>query len=117
MISSPQESGRPVPIPLPSSWTTISAPGASTEQRTSISEGRACRTALFIDSWAMRRSSDSTSGRSRAVRSSAVTWIGIPELSLRCRARPPMAVPRLSLPSGVGAQGPHGPAHLADHAR
>ena len=57
----------------------------------------ACRTALFIASWAMRNSSASTSGRSRWVCSSRVTWMGTPEPPTRLRASEPMAVPRLSL--------------------
>ena len=63
---------------------------------TSIRVASECRTALFIASWVIRRSSASTSGRRRWVLSSRVTWIGTPEPPLRWRASDPMAVPRLS---------------------
>ena len=74
----------------------ISAWGGATVHCTSMSVAPECRTALFMASWAMRSSSASTSGRSRWVLSSRVTWIGTPEPALRCRASEPMAVPRLS---------------------
>ena len=83
-------------MPRPSSAIVISAWGGATVHWTSISVASECRTALFMASWVMRSSSASTSGRSRWVLSSSITWIGTPEPPLRCRASEPMAVPRLS---------------------
>ena len=116
MIFSPCESLRPPCRPRPSSLTSSSTCGGSTRQLTSIWEARLCFTALFMASWPIRRSSASTSGRSRVVRSSTVTWIGMPDTSLRCLRQPAEARAQALAGPDLGAQGQDGAAYLRHDA-
>ena len=118
MISSPCESSRP--RAEPAAVVGDDDLGRRRSDRALDVDRRCapeCRTALVMASWAIRSSSLSTSGRSRVVCSSRVTWIGMPLLALRWRASEPIAVPRESFSPMLGAQGLDRAAYLADDHR